>query len=48
MPAALVGTFAGAYLTKRISDVWFFRFIQLGLFILSVKLTADAVKELLL
>jgi uncharacterized protein len=47
MPAALVGTYAGAYLTKRISDVWFFRFIQFGLFVLSIKLTVDAVRELL-
>ncbi|NDF45792.1 MAG: sulfite exporter TauE/SafE family protein, partial [Betaproteobacteria bacterium] len=47
IPSALVGTFAGAYLTKRISDVWFFRFIQFGLFVLSIKLTVDAVRELL-
>jgi uncharacterized membrane protein YfcA len=47
IPAALIGTFAGAYLTKRISDVWFFRFIQWGLFMLSIKLTVDAMRELL-
>lgn len=48
MPFALVGTFLGAYLTQRIADKWFFMLIQLGLFALSLKLTADAVRTLLL
>lgn len=48
IPFAFVGTFLGAYLTRRIADKWFFRFIQLGLFALSLKLTADAVQTLLL
>lgn len=48
IPFALLGTFLGAYLTKRIADVWFFRFIQAGLFVLSLKLTVDAVQTLLL
>ena len=47
IPFALLGTFLGAYLTKRIADVWFFRFIQAGLFVLSLKLTVDAVQSLL-
>lgn len=42
IPSALIGTFAGAYLTRRIADVWFFRFVQFGLFAISVKLIADA------
>ena len=48
MPFALVGTFLGAYLTQRIADKWFFLLIQLGLFVLSLKLIADAVRTLLL
>lgn len=48
IPFAFAGTFLGAYLTRRIADKWFFRFIQLGLFALSLKLTADAVQALLL
>lgn len=44
LPAALIGTFVGAYLTRRISERWFFRFIQWGLFALSLKLIADALK----
>jgi len=47
MPFAFVGTFLGAYLTQRIADKWFFRFIQVGLFVLSLKLTTDAVRTLL-
>ncbi len=47
LPAALIGTFVGAYLTRRISERWFFRFIQWGLFALSLKLIADALKALL-
>ena len=42
IPSALIGTFAGAYLTRRIADVWFFRFVQFGLFAISVKLIVDA------
>jgi uncharacterized membrane protein YfcA len=43
VPFALVGTFLGAYLTRRIADVWFFRLVQMGLFLVSLKLMADAV-----
>jgi uncharacterized membrane protein YfcA len=48
IPFAFAGTFLGAYLTRRIADKWFFRFIQLGLFALSLKLTVDAVQTLFL
>jgi uncharacterized protein len=41
VPAALVGTLLGAWLTKRIHGVWFFRLVQAGLFAVSVKLIAD-------
>lgn len=43
IPFALIGTVAGAYLTRRISDVWFYRIVQLSLFLVSIKLLADAV-----
>jgi len=42
VPFALLGTFLGAYLTKRIADAWFFRLVQTGLFLLSLKLIWDA------
>ena len=41
VPFALLGTFLGAYLTKRIADAWFFKLVQTGLFLLSVKLIWD-------
>jgi len=43
VPAALLGTVVGAYLTRKIADVWFFRCVQIGLFVISIKLIADAV-----
>jgi uncharacterized membrane protein YfcA len=43
VPFALLGTFLGAYLTKRIADAWFFKLVQLGLFLLSIKLIHDAI-----
>jgi len=42
IPAALLGTVAGAYLTKKIADVWFYRCVQIGLFGISLKLIFDA------
>jgi uncharacterized membrane protein YfcA len=42
VPFALVGAFAGAYLTRRLADQWFFRLVQVSLFVVSVKLIADA------
>jgi uncharacterized membrane protein YfcA len=43
VPYALLGTFLGAYLTRRIADAWFFKCVQVGLFLLSLKLIWDAV-----
>ena len=43
VPFALFGTVAGAYLTKRIADVWFFRVVRMALFLVSCKLVWDAV-----
>lgn len=42
VPTALIGTLVGAYLTRRIADIWFFRIIQFGLFGISIKLIVDA------
>ena len=42
VPAALVGTVTGAYLTRKIDDQWFFRIVQLGLLGVSLKLMADS------
>jgi uncharacterized membrane protein YfcA len=42
MPLALAGTVLGAYITRKIADVWFYRLVQAGLFILSLKLITDA------
>jgi uncharacterized membrane protein YfcA len=41
-PFALLGTFVGAYLTQRIADVWFFKLVQTGLFLVSLKLIWDS------
>jgi uncharacterized membrane protein YfcA len=43
IPFALVGALAGAYLTRRIAEVWFYRIVQISLFGVSLKLLADAV-----
>jgi uncharacterized membrane protein YfcA len=43
IPFALVGTVLGAYLTKKIADVWFYRLVQASLFAMSIKLIADVV-----
>jgi len=42
IPFAIAGAFAGAYLTRKIADFLFFRFIQIGLFTISWKLIYDA------
>ena len=47
IPAALIGTVMGAYLTRKMTDVWFFRIIQAGLLLVSLKLIADALTSLL-
>jgi uncharacterized membrane protein YfcA len=43
IPYALIGTVLGAYLTRRIADVWFYRLVQVSLFAVSVKVLIDAV-----
>jgi len=43
IPFALAGTVLGAYITKKIDDVWFYRLVQAGLFLVSLKLIADVV-----
>jgi uncharacterized membrane protein YfcA len=42
-PFALVGAVAGAWLTRRIADAWFYRLVQTSLFCVSIKLVIDAV-----
>jgi uncharacterized membrane protein YfcA len=43
VPFALAGTVLGAYITRKIADVWFYRLVQAGLFVVSLKLIADVV-----
>lgn len=43
IPFALVGTVAGAYLTRKIADDWFFKWVQVGLLAISVKLIVDVI-----
>jgi uncharacterized membrane protein YfcA len=47
VPAALLGTVMGAWLTKRLADAWFFRLVQIGLFVVSLKLVWGALPALL-
>ena len=42
IPMALFGTFLGAFLTKRINDIWFYKLVQASLFIVSCKLIWDS------
>lgn len=44
VPAALVGTVAGAWLTRRLPERWFFRLVQTALFLVSCKLVWDGVR----
>jgi uncharacterized membrane protein YfcA len=44
IPFALVGTVLGAYLTRKIADVWFFKWVQLGLLAISIKLIVDVIR----
>jgi uncharacterized membrane protein YfcA len=46
VPAALLGTVMGAWLTRRLADAWFFRLVQIGLFIVSLKLVWSALPAL--
>ncbi|MCB2100282.1 MAG: sulfite exporter TauE/SafE family protein [Rhodobacterales bacterium] len=43
IPFALAGTGAGAVATRWISEKWFYRLVQVGLFAISVKLIAGVV-----
>ncbi|MCX7239801.1 MAG: sulfite exporter TauE/SafE family protein [Burkholderiales bacterium] len=43
IPFALLGTLLGAYLTRRIAEVWFYRLVQISLFAVSLKVLVDAV-----
>ncbi len=42
LPVGILGTFAGAKLTRVIPDGLFFRLVQITLFLISLKLVADA------
>jgi len=42
VPAALLATAAGAWLTKRLADRWFFILVQLALFLVSLRLVYQA------
>jgi uncharacterized membrane protein YfcA len=44
IPFALAGTVAGAYLTRKIADDWFFKWVQVGLLAISVKLIVDVIR----
>ena len=44
IPFALIGTVVGAYLTRKISDDWFFKWVQVGLLLISLKLILDVVR----
>lgn len=43
IPFALAGTVLGAYLTRKIADDWFFKWVQLGLLAISIQLIVDAI-----
>ncbi len=45
IPFALAGTFAGAFLTRRIRETWFFLGVQISLFVVSIKLVISAVLD---
>jgi uncharacterized membrane protein YfcA len=44
IPFALLGTVVGAYLTRKIADDWFFKWVQVGLLLISLKLILDVVR----
>ncbi len=48
IPFAILGTVLGAFLTKRIPDRLFFKFIQISLFLISLKLITDVVQYLII
>ena len=38
MPFAILGTVMGAWIARRLAEVWFYRVVQMGLFAISLKL----------
>jgi uncharacterized membrane protein YfcA len=42
LPIAPIGVWVGVWLARRISQVWFYRILYLGMFLTGVKLLADA------
>jgi uncharacterized membrane protein YfcA len=44
VPAALLGTVAGAWLTRRLPERWFFRLVQAALLLVSCKLVWDGLR----
>lgn len=47
VPFSLVGAVAGAWMTRHMADVWFYRIVQISLFCVSLKLCADALRSFL-
>jgi uncharacterized protein len=45
VPFALVGAVIGAWLTRKIADVWFYRVVQISLFVVSLKLLVDVARS---
>jgi uncharacterized protein len=43
-PIALLGAWAGYYFTKSVPSIWFFRFVEIALFIVSLKLIYDGAR----
>lgn len=43
IPTALIGTYLGVHLTKRLAEAWFFRLIQIGLLLVSIKLILQSI-----
>lgn len=43
VPIAAIGTVLGKYLIQQLPEKWFYLAVQIALFMLSVKLTADAI-----
>lgn len=42
IPFALIGTVTGTYITQKVSSIWFYRIVQISMFLVSIKLLADA------
>ena len=44
IPFALAGAVCGAWLTRRMAEAWFYRIVQVSLFLVSIKLLVDALR----